>query len=256
MDYFDMTYFMISRREKDLMYAWNALSDNLKERKKEIIRQIAKEAVTKVKIFNGVLPMQRLGKNVETVTSLVNTRIYGNHTRSVNLDMVHLSYLDSARTCPDYDNHKHMNKLCKQIKSYKLIMNKSSEMERAKNIWAKKTAKRKNIKFNQIHTGHAIDTQTAAEYNNILKLMAEKDKHLKAIAEKKEKRETELGRKYTDTVYDTCSLCLDEGRLVKINCHGQHAFHPQCVTDLFYDSVKEWDKGIIVKCPLCRMILN
>jgi len=255
-----MQYYLILRDQKQNKKEWLDLLSRLKRVKREMLSVIAKEASAKVKINRGEIAEKREvdGNLIKVLAYTVNkVRRYGKSNKSIRLDMIYLSYSEEDRVPPDYSHYLCMNLLRRQIKAYMVINNSKTETARAEKKWANcNKPKVLNINFKQVRTGYKLDDKTLEEFGNILGAMNAVDKRMKICEQKQEAREKQLGVKYENYVEDTCSLCLYEGGLVSIKCQGNHAFHPHCITELFYDFVENWEEHRVVKCPLCRVNLN
>lgn len=267
MDYFDLMYYLISKEAKDAEEANASLEPEVLRIKKELYELNVLDAVTKVKMANGEISIYTMleiaanGKKIEIIACLVNTRLYGKTIKNIKKDLIISSYGGEG---PDNIHLKNMNFLRKQIKSFLAAMKKPYGIDDAKGNWMTVMSKSKRsrkkgyigkIDFRKIKSVSDIDPSLINKYNTLLGKIYENNKIINSTESRKLERIKILNDKHSGSqVHGTCALCLDDDELVRLRCG--HGFHAQCITDLFYNMLDNWEMCPAVKCPLCRVILN
>jgi len=267
MDYFDLMYYLISKEAREACEANSNLEIEALKLKKELYELNVLEAVTKAKMARGeisIYPMLEIasaGKKIEIIACLVNTRLYGKTIKNIKKGLINSSYDEEG---PNDVHFKNMNFLRKQIKSFTAAMRKPYGIDDAKGNWLTIMSKSKRsrkkgyigkIDFRKIKSINVIDSSLIDKYNYILGKIYSNEKILALVESRKAERIKILNDKHSKSqVLGTCSICLEDDELVRLRCG--HGYHVQCITDLFYTMLDNWEMCPAVKCPLCRVILN
>lgn len=264
MEYFDLTHYLLSKKIKSYELTVIDLEFYFEKKKKEIFDMAVREAITKVKMMASIYPMLEIvssHKTIEIVAYTVNKkRVYGKSLARVNSSIIANSY----DIPPDNDHYILMNYLKRQIKSHWVESRKARGVEDAKQHWINimsksKKATRKEypgkIDFKKINTFLQSDDRIYKEYKTLLSNILETEYIIKRLYIQKEDRIKRMKEKFKSQLREgTCPICLDDDELLPIKCG--HLFHAECLTELFSGMLDNWDLAAIVRCPMCRHILN
>ncbi len=262
MEFFDLKYFLICKQRVEIDKQILELSDRARTKQRQIMFKFFAEAARIARVVSkdhSVYPYLDLvaeSKTIDVLAFAVSKRRYGK-------GMPKKKEMIIKACAPDESHMFSMNMIRKQIKSFSILRSQTFSLEDHKQKWVMRMSKSNKIRtpsfevkinFKKVASRYIVPNKIIEECGELLKKVNEISKHKAGLDEKQDQRAAVLEKKQEKTKKSTCAMCLEDDGLVEIKCG--HAFHVHCLTELFADMVSHWHSPVIIKCPMCRYILN